>query len=717
VTQAQDDPDKAGSEGSLDDELSSLEEDDFPDLVPADELSGLMDELDFLQDAGQVELASRYRQDIGLSPSAITVLTREDIQTSGASTVTDLLRLVPGLEVVDMAPFLLSLTGRLVWNYESNSHQVLLDGRETNFEVLGFTVWTMLPVFLDDIERIEVIRGPGSALYGANALAGVISITTRPVGEKTSGSVFFEGGEAGLTSLGAKGTARVGALGISAVAGIDMMNRWGSDPRTAGRENFKSHARLDYRLSDDQQLILDLEGAFGQGILPSTAGNLRTDLLILTTMASYRGPDVRARMHWTHGIVDGAMTAPLEYAGVTLARITPNYINGDTVDGELQWTLPRLLEDLMIIAGGGGRFSWVSSDSLLDEETFSDISSSKYHQAGFDYQELRGGAFVHAEYKPADWVTAVASLRFDYSSETGEELNPRLATVFQPLAGQFLRLGAARSFRKPGFWERRLHPDVSFPAGGPFAGNAENDFREFMTRVVGNPHLQNEWVVSFEAGYLGRFLDDALTVTLDLYYSLFRDEIQITTRIVDHPQWLVDLERSSVKFENMDRGLDVLGSEFSVRYDLSREVSLLASWTHRETFNAETGQCLDASPKNLMTLGGRFTTGWGMLGSLYLHSRSEFWDRFVDNPDGLMEDLIHQHMPSIVLVLARLGYRWQTGGFDRMEAGIKMFLPVSPFSEPHFRFRERGGGVTPFGTKYGGDELTRILTVYFKGSF
>ena len=84
----------ADDQGELIDELEDLQEDDFPDLVRSDETGEFMDELDFLQDAEMVELAARHRQKIGQSPSAITVFTREDIETTGATNVIDLLRQV-----------------------------------------------------------------------------------------------------------------------------------------------------------------------------------------------------------------------------------------------------------------------------------------------------------------------------------------------------------------------------------------------------------------------------------------------------------------------------------------------------------------------------------------------------------------------------------------------------------------------------------------------
>jgi hypothetical protein len=223
--------------------------------------------------------------------------------------------------------------------------------------------------------------------------------------------------------------------------------------------------------------------------------------------------------------------------------------------------------------------------------------------------------------------------------------------------------------------------------------------------------------VAIEAGYLGQFLDDRLKLGLDLYYNIYQNEIEIDSNVVGHPQYLIDLGESSYMFENHDRAMKIIGSELAVRFKLTPAISLLASWTHREILGGRMERAIYRSPKNLITLGGRFITDWGLLGSLYLHSRSEFWDLGVDNPAGIMEPYLEQHMDNNFLVLARLGFRWAAGKRVQMETGLKLFLPVSHFSEPHFRFRERGGGVTPFGVKYGGDELTRVIALYCKGSF
>jgi hypothetical protein len=81
-----------------------------------------------------------------------------------------------------------------------------------------------------------------------------------------------------------------------------------------------------------------------------------------------------------------------------------------------------------------------------------------------------------------------------------------------------------------------------------------------------------------------------------------------------------------------------------------------------------------------------------------------------------MASVLHQHMDNVMLFLGKLGWAWETGGV-RAEAGVKLFLPFSPFSGPLFRYYERGGGQTPGGRYYGGIELARALTAYLQGSF
>jgi iron complex outermembrane receptor protein len=700
--------------------VSAQEDPDEPEgtymirLVSADDEGEIIDEFALLQEEAMVESAARHKQEIGMSPSAITVITREDIEASGANGIADLLRLVPGMEVVITSPSFSSVSTRLDWTFENKNFLVLIDGREANIELLGYTFFELQPVSIEDIERIEVIRGPGSSLYGANAFVGVVSITTRAVPEETSAWMKLAGGEAGLTEFGARASTRMGPLGVSLSAGGIHMGNF-ADPDRLGMEQWKIRSTLDYRLAEEKRLVLDAGFADGKGPVGTTVGTIHIQVPTLYLRTAYESEEFRAQVFWNYFDMEGEIRVPLEFRKILLAEFAPVTATGHTVDGEVQWTPPRLVDSLLIITGGGGRVSYVSSENLLDAESFSDIGSPDYHKPGITHWEGRVGAFLHLEYAPTDWVTMTGGLRFDYNTITEEFLSPRLAAVFRPAEGQFIRVGVARSFRKPAFYETSLHLNVTFPDESPLTGPGRTDFQEFMTRVVGNRHVNPDEIVSFETGYLGQFLDGRLTVTLELYCNINVGRITFEQNIVAASTGLPDLDISSFMFDNMDSNQYIFGSELGVRYHVSRQLSLLAWWSHRQVFQGSQDYGRN-NPKNTMAAGGRFRTDSGLVGSLYAFSRSKLWDRSTENPAGILEPLKVDYLDNFVLLLGKLGWKLPVGdGFD-LEVGVKLFLPIS-FGSPRFRYRERGGGTSLTGKNYGGEELARMVSAYLQGSY
>jgi hypothetical protein len=218
-------------------------------------------------------------------------------------------------------------------------------------------------------------------------------------------------------------------------------------------------------------------------------------------------------------------------------------------------------------------------------------------------------------------------------------------------------------------------------------------------------------------GYLGRFLDSKLSVALDLYYNIYTNESAIRSRMVTDSRGLPDLNESTFMFANSTRDLAIIGSELAIRYKPSKNISLLASWTHRELWRMLDEKPDDEGPRNMITLGGRFQTDWGLVGSLYIFTRSEFRDKAVANPAGLLEPILKLHMENTALVLGRLGWQVSAFGGLKLETGLKLFLPIAPDAEPYFRYREKGGGLTPMGDNFGGDQLARMVTAYLEGSF
>jgi outer membrane receptor for ferrienterochelin and colicin len=702
------------SDEDFEDIFPDKDEADFPDLVPATETGDFMAELEFLEEADTVELPARHAQAIGMSPSAVSVITREDIETSGATTVPDLLRMVPGLDVVYLSSFHRAVSSRLVWSTMNTSFLALIDGREMNLEFVGQPIWEAMPIFLDDIERIEVIRGPGSALYGANAVAGVVSITTRPLPEGLHARGHLTGGDGQTLQTGATASYRTGDWGFSLGGGTDVGGTL-ADPEAPGKENVRMRAVMEYRLSENSKLLLDAGFADGKGMMSTGAGENFTDYLIAPVRLAYQGEDLQAQLSWTLFDAVGRIEEDLEYAGIRLASFPPQPATAHILDSKVQWTLPTLWDPLLLIIGGRFRTGLTLSDDLLDGERFADRLSEGYHKPGLRYWETRTGGYAHAELFPVDWFTLTAGIRLDYNSFTGSFLSPRLTGVFEPLPGQYFRLGMSRAFRMPAFFESHMHMDVEFPADSPFVTEtARNGFREFMARAFGNPDLTDEELTGFEAGYRGEFLDGRISVGLEVYYNLYANPVYWQTSFVLDSRGLPDLQRSySNTFNLPEQNRTIFGTELTFSWRPTRHLALIGSWTHREAFLVETGEFDPNSPKNLITFGGRFRYS-ELLGSVYLHARSEFNDRWVSNPKGMLESYISQENRNYFLIVGRLGRRLVNVAGAELEAGLRLMLPVA-LETPHFRYQEKGGGETVFGVRYGADEMRFLALVYFRG--
>ncbi len=402
-----------------------------------------------------VTSAARHTQDIGLSPSAITVFTREDIETTGATTIADLLRLVPGMHVSINNPFYSTIAARQDWSIQNDQFLVLLDGREINIEFLGVVIFESESISVDDIERIEVIRGPGSSLYGANATAGVISITTRSIPEKNSLFARLSGGENGHTIVDARASGRFGPVGVSLSAGAQRENSF-TNPKLLSRDTWKIRTLGEWQITSDHRLQLDLSFAHSQGPLTTVLGPLENNSDLAAIRLAHQSDRFSSHLYWTMTKGTLQINAPLDFGGIRLAKFPPLGITSHTFDGDFQWTSPKFFGSLLLITGAGGRALYLTSDQLLDGQSFSET-----HEPGFSHWQQRLHLFLHSEYSPVSWLTVTGGLRLDYNSITDLFLSPRLVSVFNVAPGHFIRLGVARAFRKPSLLETHTHPMVT----------------------------------------------------------------------------------------------------------------------------------------------------------------------------------------------------------------------------------------------------------------
>ncbi len=141
----------------------------------------------------KVTSVSRTEEKLSLTASAVFVIGPGDIRDSGALNIPDLLRMVPGVDVAQLSSNTWAISVRGLNDRFSNKLLVLLDGRAVYTPTIGGVFWDVLDLPLEDIERIEVIRGPGGSVWGANAVDGVINILTKKSSE-THGGLLTAGG-------------------------------------------------------------------------------------------------------------------------------------------------------------------------------------------------------------------------------------------------------------------------------------------------------------------------------------------------------------------------------------------------------------------------------------------------------------------------------------------------------------------------------------------
>lgn len=194
-----------------------------------------------------VHTASRKAQRLQDVAAAVFVITREDIERSGVTSIPESLRLAPGVEVARIANNRWAVSARGFNGRFANKLLVLMDGRSIYSPLFSGVLWEMEDTLLEDVDRIEVIRGPGAALWGANAVNGVINIITRKARD-TRGALAVAGAgsdERGFVALRhglavGDGDLRLWAKAFSRDRSVDLAGNDGNDTWRAVRLGFRA---------------------------------------------------------------------------------------------------------------------------------------------------------------------------------------------------------------------------------------------------------------------------------------------------------------------------------------------------------------------------------------------------------------------------------------------------------------------------------------------
>jgi iron complex outermembrane receptor protein len=440
--------------------------------------------------------ASRYGQSALDSPSTISVITAREIRMSGASTLPDLLRSAVGVEVMSLASSQLDVSIRGFNREISNKVLVLVDGRSIYWDILSTPLWSTLPVSLEEIERIEITRGPGSALYGANAVNGVINIITRLPGEGDN-IVHVDVGQPGYGRGTALLTGRKDQTSYRFATGFERMGRWS----TAADPDLNSSVQLS---ADDDNLSLNTIRASGRidrtfldkGLLSTSGSYIAGDSEFYTlgalgdyALRDFRATYARLDLGWEPLLFRVFYNSLDAYAGTWYGysepKRLPTILNSDIIDSELFgiFEFQTGAVEHKISAGLGYRYKEIDWDYLESAPIVEN------HFSGFAQEDARIGA-----------VSLFGALRVDRHPlvDISETISPRGAVVWrvrdQESGPRFqktsLRGTFGTSFRSPSFTESYISLEQP---------NANEPDALYVT-TLGNRDLVPERIMTAELG-------------------------------------------------------------------------------------------------------------------------------------------------------------------------------------------------------------------------
>jgi iron complex outermembrane receptor protein len=495
----------------------------LPQMTMAQSVS----EKDFLGDLPVVLSVSRLEQPLSEVPGSVTVIDRDLIRRSGAREVAEVLRLVPG--------FL--FTSRNGANPQAAYHsgmdvfgsrmQVYVDGRSLYSSYLfGDTHLGLRGIVLEDIERIEVLRGSNSASYGANAFLGVVNIITRNAADSHGVTLSATVGDKGIDD----NVARVGWGNEKASFRITGARRvdHGLD-----REYDESHIssvqfRGDFVPTPNDEVMFQLgAGQTARGDGEGTAGNP-----FRTTNQS----DTRALLRWRRQISpDEKLELRASYereAYSDIARVTGT-LGGNPIsamqDSSGSVTRQELGLQHSLALSQGLRFVWGGEwrhESLVSPPLYATTDSISLHQ-------WRG--FGTIEWRPhRQWLLQASGMQEGHSY-TGSAFSPRLSASFHATPDHTLRFGVTKSQRAPTFYELRADTRLyNLSPGNPLVAiGGQIPVYGWLYRSSGT--IKAETLITNEIGYLGNFRSVNLKVDARAFVERMNHRVTVQGLSIPNP--------------------------------------------------------------------------------------------------------------------------------------------------------------------------------------
>ena len=458
----------------------------------------------------EVSIASKTPRKASQIAAAITVLTADDISKSLATTIPDVLRLVPGLQVARIDAHNWVVSSRGFGDRTTNKLLVMIDGRNIYSHLYGGVLWDQHDVVLDDIERIEVIRGPGASVWGANAVNGVINIITRSALDSQGETIVTAtgGSEISYTSLRSSGAlSENGAYRVYAkYRNHDDAVYHGGSKADDGWDDWRTGFRMDWRGDNNTHITLQGDmhrGDFSERISVLDFAPPFTKLI--TDDVDAWGHNILAR--WSTTLKGGGRSELQAYYDKQQRDQWKLEESTTTYDINYNHQLPRLGRH-EIIVGGGYRYI----DNVLPD---GDISTGK---ARFFTPEKRDDElfsfFAQDEIEVLNdtlWLTL--GIKLEDNDYSGFETQPNIRLRWVLSEEHMLWGAVSKAIRTPSRAEHDAFIVLDIIDTGP---------PPLALVLQGNRDFDNEELIAWELGY--RFLgSDTLSFDLSLFYNDYDD--------------------------------------------------------------------------------------------------------------------------------------------------------------------------------------------------
>jgi len=579
--------------------------------------------------------SSRHGQSPLESPSTISVLSRHEIASSGATNIPDLLRRVVGVDVMALSGAQPDVSIRGFNQEMSNKVLVLVDGRTVYQDMWGTVLWSALPIGLADIERIEVTRGPGAAIYGANAFTGVVNIITRRPGEGIR-EIQVEAGLPGATRDTVFASGREGRLAWRASAGVQREGRWSresevsetealllyADDQDLAQEVVRANGQLDGTFGDEGRLSASAGisqgvthfypwGSLGRYALPFRSTYARTD-------ASWRGLNARVFVNQLSG--DGP------YPTFDDERALETSLDSRVADGELVYDRSFDTGGLhhRLQVGADYRFKQVDWGYLVEDRI------REHHLSAFIQDELWFGPLQ---------VLAGARLDRHPLVALSRTLSPRLAAVLRIGEATAVRASAGSAFRTPTYMESYLDFEQSTGVDALFVntlGDTDLLPERVWTAEVGL-HDESTPFHAFDAALYASRLTDRISMT----------DLQPAVHAFDEEQ--AGFSIGTTGFANEPRPSNAIGTELEVHaypldgLDLFGNLALQRTWGP----NGKVDQSTSAAKVNA---GVTHATSYRSDVSAFVHVLSrQVWELPAFDADGSLVTYKESVDPRVIL--------------------------------------------------------------------